>query len=181
MHGGQNPAYQLVLNEKPHPQGYLLLKILMRKGYLSVANLRVCYDLLRRAGLGDHRIVYHSAGNEIVPYGFFVQPWLDGQALNPDAGNEGDPFWLVDFVALLRQVHAIQRPGFDYLADGPQYVSLQDYFVHMDEVVDHSFGQVLEAGASIWSLYRQTTTSPGFLEEAPCCCARTGAADPVAP
>ncbi len=160
--GGQNPAYQLFLDGKPHPR--YLLKIPIRRGYPSVANLRVCYDLLRQAGLGDYRIVYHSAGNEIVPYGFFVQPWLDGQALDPDAGNDGDPFWLADFIALLRQVHAIQIPGFGYLADGPQYASLQDYFVHMDEVVDHSFGQVLEAGASIWDLDRQGITSPGFLE-----------------
>jgi len=159
---GQNLTYQLFVDGKPHPR--YLLKIPKRRGYPSVANLRVCYDLLQQAGLGDYRIVYHSAGSEIVPYGFFVQPWLEGQALDPDAGNEGDPFWLVDFIAVLRQVHTIQMPGFGYLADGPQYASLQDYFVHMDEVVDHSFGQVLEVGASIWELDRQGITSPGFLE-----------------
>jgi aminoglycoside phosphotransferase (APT) family kinase protein len=159
MSGGQNPTYQLAVEGQPR----YLLKVPLRRGYPSVANLQVCYNLLQQAGLRDYRIVYHSAGSEIVPYGFFVQPWLDGQALDPDAGNEGDPFWLVDFITVLRQVHTIQMPGFGYLAHGPQYASLQDYFDHMDEVVDHSFGQVLETGASIWDLDRQGVTSPGFL------------------
>lgn len=163
LDGGQNPTYQLTV-AGTSPLRYLV-KIPIRKGYPSVSNLRICYDLLRQAGLGDYRIVYEDSTSAIVPYGFFVQPWLEGQALDPDVGNTGDPFWLEDFAAVLRQVHAIQLSGFGYLADGPQYPLLQDYFDHMDEVIDHSFGDVLEAGASIWDLDRLGITSPGFLQE----------------
>jgi len=160
---GQNPTYPLFVDGKTHPS--YLLKIPKRKGYPSVPTLQVCYDLLQQKGLGDYRIVYHSAESKVVPYGFFVQPWLVGQASDPDVGDNEDPSWLADFIVILRQVHSIQMHGFGYLTEGPQYASLQDYFFHMDEGVDHSFGQVLEAGASIWDLDKQGITSPDFLEK----------------
>ncbi|MEZ4861319.1 MAG: aminoglycoside phosphotransferase family protein [Caldilineaceae bacterium] len=158
---GQNPTYQLYVKGEVQPR--YLLKIPTRKGYPSVANLRVCYNLLRQSGIGDYRIVYHSTGSEIVPYGFFVQPWLVGTALDPSVANTGDFVWLSDFLAVLKQVHSIEMSAFGYLADGPQYESLQEYFLSMDEVIDHSFGQVLALGASIWDLERLDITTRGFL------------------
>lgn len=158
---GQNPTYMLFIDGEPQPR--YLLKIPIRKGYPAVASLHICYDLLRQAGLGDYRIVYHDDGDEIVPYGYFVQTWLAGTALDPNAGNDGDVAWLADFLAVLKKVHRIPMPNFGYLANGPQYTSLHDYFVAMDEVIDHSFGDVLVPGASIWDLEEQGFTSPGFL------------------
>jgi aminoglycoside phosphotransferase (APT) family kinase protein len=161
MGGGQNPTYQLFADRETEPR--YLLKIPKRKGYPAVATLRVCYGLLRDAGVGDYQLVYANESDSVVPYGFFVQPWLAGEAFDAEIDYAHDFAWLDDFLPTVRRVHQIALPAFGYLANGPQYATLYEYFAHMDAVIDHSFGQVFAAPTSIWDLETRGVTTPGFL------------------
>lgn len=158
---GQNLSYQLFVQAEEIPR--FVLKIPIRSGYPSVATLRACYELLRDAGWGNNEIAYADESDAIMPYGFIVQPWLPGEALQWSSRFETDFRWVVDFLALLKQVHEITLPGFGYLAHGPQYPSIFDYFCHMDEVIDNSFGNGFGVDSSIWDLERMGVTSDGFL------------------
>lgn len=158
---GQNPSYKLFVQDESTPR--FLLKIPMRKGYPAVTTLRACSELLYAADLGDYRIVYANESATPVPYGFFVQPWLPGKALEWSDAFETDFRWVADFLAILEKVHQITLPGFGYLANGPQYPTLFDYFCHMDEVIDHSFGTGFGSDTSIWDLERNGVTNPNFL------------------
>lgn len=158
---GQNPTYQLFADGTREPR--YLLKIPIRAGYPAVATVRACGGLLWEAGIGDYRVVYASGESKWVPYGCFVQPWLPGQALAWDDAYEHDFSWLDDFIRALKPVHQITLPYFGYLAQGPQYPTLYDYFANLETVINHSFGQQLQPEATIRARERAGIATAGFL------------------
>ena len=159
---GQNLNYRLTTTHQKYPQ--LLLRICTRKGYPALETLQACYVYLQQIGMKDISIVYATADDSYVPYGFFVQPWVVGKCgADVHKDPEHETKWLDDFLSVLQKVHSIHLPMFGYIGAGPQYPDIQTYFDHMDVVVDKSFGQVVSADFSIWALDDLGITSPSFL------------------
>ena len=158
LNTGQNPSYQIFVAGSSEPTYFL--KIIARKGYPSLPALIECSERLRTIGLHLSDLVCWADGVGIVPYGFLVQPWFAGGTI-PDEIETFD--WLTDFAHFLRGAR-IKMPYFGYLGNGPRYPSLLAYYEQMDEVIDHSFGQVFLQPFSIWQLQEAELTSPGFLD-----------------
>lgn len=161
--GGQNANFKLYVDGQMQPAFHL--RILSRKGYPSIPSLMRCYDLLRKAGLGDYEIVAHAAAEE-APYGYFIQKWQPGDPLDVrDDEYVTKPAWIDLFAKALIPVHQIRLPFFGYLADGPTYPTFLDYLLSMQEVIDHSFGTGLPAGWSVTLLEEAGVLPAGFLAD----------------
>lgn len=141
-----------------------MLRIIYRKGYPSFKVLKECYRLLDESDIPYARVCFYDEGSDIVPYGYFIQKWIEGtDALEKYGEPDKNSKWVKDFVKVLKMAYQIELPYFGYLADGPKYPTLKEYYQNMDKMIDSSFGQVFKKECSIWDLEKHNITSLGFL------------------
>lgn len=162
---GQNVNFKVYTSEKEEP-GYLL-RIITMNGYPSIGTLDECYKHLDTAHIMYSKKVFCDLDSDIVPYGYLVQEWIEGDdALEVfgEDGTENNTKWLEDFAGLLKKVHTIKLPYFGYLGNGPKYESLKEYYYNMDKIIDNSYGKVFKGPYTIWDLDKYNITSPGFLK-----------------
>ncbi|ERJ11953.1 aminoglycoside phosphotransferase family protein [Haloplasma contractile] len=156
---GQNIIYKLI--SKKTNCSYQL-KIIARKGYPCIETLNACYEYLEMININKPKIIYYDTKDYIVPYGYIIQSWIEGEVYSHK--DKDDTEWIVDFASHLRDVHKIKLNGFGYLGKGPVYPTLKEYFYNMDQIVDHSFGEIFKDYYSIWDLQKYELISDGFLE-----------------
>lgn len=161
---GQNINYKVYVENYDRPQ--YLLRIITRKGYPSINSLLQCYDMLNSISIRDLQIIYCDTSNRIVPYGYFLQTWIDGKNGDDEMKSRTDHFsWVEDFASISKQVHNIELPYFGYVGEGPKYRCIKEYYYNMDKIIDHSFGEIFKEDFSIWDLEREGITSQGFISE----------------
>lgn len=162
---GQNVNFKVYIDNKEKPN--YLLRVITMKGYPSMDTLEECYRLLDKRDLVySHKKYFEKEGN-IVPYGYLVQEWIEGDDALEIYGEENvekNTKWLRDFVKVLKSVHTVKLPYFGYLGSGPRYGSLKEYYNNMDVIIDNSFGNVFKKPYTIWDLDRYGITSQGFLK-----------------
>lgn len=162
--GGQGLNHRLDLDDGT----VALLKVLRLSGYPSAANLRVSSELLRAAGIAHPDLLLEGAPDDLLPYGYVVTRWLDGEFPYNRAIRMP---WLDACVRALRAAHSVRLAFFGGLAGQPRYSSAAAYYAALDEVVTHSFGGSAPTLRNLADLETLELVTPGFVRRVVTTCA----------